>query len=189
MVTKNKLFTTIILSVSTCISACGQRDYYYGNSADSTQQSVIDLNLIAVEGLHIGDRLDQALKILSTPDSERSGVDEISDYRFKILYYGSGDKSFFYFYDSGESGYILEEFELADPRFSVHIGSTVFKVGDSLSLLQQGFPKSYSDYVASTDPYKAFRIIVFKNGKRMGLEILFLVKEEKIYNISTRYDE
>ena len=189
MVTRSRILAIIVLSVSTYISACAQKDYYYGNNIDSTQQDVVDLKSITVEGVHIGDKLAQAIKVLGTPNSERSGTDEISEYRFKLLYYGSDEKSFFYFYDADRFDYLLEEFELAEPIFSVHIGSNAFEVGDSLDSLQRVYPKSYDDYITSTDPYKSFRLVIFRDGKRMGLEILFVIKEGKIHNISTRYDE
>ena len=99
------------------------------------------------------------------------------------------DKTFLYFYQDDSDMSILSEFLLFDSLFSINIGQNNFKVDENLEKLQNIYPGSYAAYQENSSLYKSFRLIVFEGKKRKGLEIIFVIKENKIYNISTRYDE
>lgn len=187
MVTKSNLYLHCLLYVASSLSACGQS--YYGNDTDSVKHNIIDIKEISVSGVKINDSPDQAIQLLGEPKKKRRDVDEYNDDTFIVYYYGQEERTFLYFYQPDANEFLFSDFLLFDLSFSLTIGQNNFKVGESLKKLQDTYPESYAAYQKDASPYKSFRLIVFENGGRKGLEINFVIKENKIYNISTRYDE
>ena len=175
--------------IVTCLPACAQKDYYYGSNVDSIQQDIVDIASIDIQDLKVFDKIDKATDILGRPHREAVDIDEVDGEKYTTLYYGKNDETFFDFHHSVELGIILIDFNVSDSAYGVTVNERTYKVGDNVSKLKDNFSKSYEEYINNEDPYKAFRVVVFKDSQRMGLEILFVIKEGKIYNISTRYDE
>ena len=189
METKNSVSILVLLPLILYLPACAQNNPYYGSNKDSIQQNVIDIRSIDIQGVKILDKIDKAIAALGKPDSKSVDIDEVNGERYTTLYYGNSNKSFLDFHHSPELGVVLIDFSLSNSQYEVTIDKKKYRVGDNVNLIKSTFSKSYSDYVNNEDPYKSLRIIVFKDGKRMGLEILFVLRENKIYSISTRYDE
>ena len=169
------------------LSACGQD--YYGNDIDSIKHNVVETKDISMSGLKLDDSPEQAVRLLGEPSKKRVGTDDITDENFTMFHYGPKDKTFLYFYQDNSDVSMLNEFLLFDSLFSINIGQNNFKVDENLEKLQNIYPGSYAAYQENSSLYKSFRLIVFEGKKRKGLEIIFVIKENKIYNISTRYDE
>ena len=184
---KNSIYLQCLLCIASCLPACGQ--VYYGNNTDSIEHNIIELRDISVSGLKINDSPDRAVELLGLPSKKRSDVDEYNDETFTVFYYGQDENTFFYFYQLDPDKFLLSDFLLFDLSFSLDIGQNNFKVGESLEKLQVIYPGSYTAYQENTSPHKSFRLVVFEDGKRKGLEIIFVIRNDKIYNISTRYDE
>ena len=189
MVIRNNLLVAILLLIMTYLPTCAQRDYYYGSNIDSIQQNVIDVASIDIQGLKVFDKIDDAVNTLGGPNQKVVDIDEVDGEKYTTLYYGKNNKTFFDFHHSTELGVILIDFNVSDSLFSVTVNKRTYKVGENVNKLRDSFPKSYEEYTNNEDPYKVLQVVVLKNEQRMGLEILFLIKEGKIYNISTRYDE
>lgn len=169
------------------MSACGQS--YYGNDTDSIKHNVVDIKDINISGLYFEDTPDRAVQLLGEPRKKRNDVDEYNDEQFAVFYYGQDEKTYIYFYQTDPDKFLFSDFLLFDQSFSLDIGQNNFRVGESLEKLQNIYPGSYAAYQGDTSLHKSFRLIVFENGERKGLEIIFVIRENKIFNIATRYDE
>ena len=187
MAIKNSLYIQYLLHVVFSLSACGQS--YYGNDTDSIKHNIVDITEISVSGVKINDSPSQAIRLLGEPKRKNSDFDEYNDESFTVYYYGQKENTYLYFYQPDTNEYLFSDFLLFDRSFILTIGQNNFKVGESLEKLYNTYPKSYAAYQKDTSLHKSFRLIVFENGERKGLEIIFVIKEGKIYNISTRYDE
>ncbi len=170
-----------------CLSACGQS--YYGNDIDSIKHNVVEIKDINVSGLKFNDSPDRATELLGSPNKKRNDFDEYNDEKFTVFYYGQDEKTFLYFYQSDPGKFLFSSFLLFDLSFSLNIEQSNFEVGQGLDKLRSIYPDSYAAYQEDSLPHKSFRLIVFEEGRRKGLEIIFVIREDRIYNISTRYDD
>ncbi len=178
------LFSCLLFSI-----AFAQDFNYYGNNIDSISYDVIQIDSLKLMGLSIGSKEDKKVTLKSMKINE--GIDELTGEQFKIYFYDKNMTNYTSFILNPESNkYLLKEFSLyKDSSLSLEINSRTIRLGSNIEMFKSTFKKSYDSYTDNLKGEDFFKLIVFKDNKRIGLDIVFKTENDVIVGVFSRYDE